>query len=95
MNLDSRTGTRLPRFKWLLRNSQKPCGKNVFDGLKFPRRVQEFRGPLRKNLSNPVMIFLGDEIVEARISLREQGIEGSLGPIVGVKMKWRCDVLSA
>jgi hypothetical protein len=63
--------------------------------LKFPRRVQEFRGPLRKNAGNPVMIFLSDEIVEARISFQEQGIKGSLGPIVRVKMKWRSDALSA
>jgi hypothetical protein len=41
------------------------------------------------------MKFLADEFVETRIGLREQGIEGSPGPIVGGKMKWRRDALSA
>jgi hypothetical protein len=95
MNFESRAGTNLPRFQWLLRNAQKLCGKNAFDGLKFPGRIQQPRGPLRKNAGNSIMIFLVDEIVEGRIRLREQGIQGSSGPIVGVKMKWRCDALSA
>jgi hypothetical protein len=49
---------------------------------------------LRKNAGNAVRMFFGDEIVQTRVSLAEQCIEGSLNPVLRVKMERRA-VLSA
>jgi hypothetical protein len=49
---------------------------------------------LRKNAGNAVRMLFGDEIIQTRISFAEQCIEGSLSPVLGVKMERRA-VLSA
>ena len=49
---------------------------------------------MRKNAGNAVRMFFGDEIIQTRISCAEHCIEGSLSPVLGVKMERRA-VLSA
>ena len=86
-NFKSGAGTDWLRSSWPRREAQELRGQTLLDGLHFPRGVQEFRGPLREDGCNWVVIFFGDEIIETRVNLREQEVERNLSPVVRVKMK--------
>ena len=49
---------------------------------------QEASAPLRQNGSNLVVIFLGDEVVQARLRLEQRGLDRQLGAIVRTQMEF-------
>ena len=89
LNFESGAGTNAAGFRRLRRESEESRGENFLDGLRCCGRVNQLGGPLRKNACNPVMMFLGDELIQPRVSFSEQGVEWNLSPVLGVEMKPR------
>lgn len=83
--------TNEPGFSGQQRGAQESCGENILDGLGVQRRIEQVRGPSRQNAGNAIVICFGDEIVPARVSLKEQSIERRLLAIAGVQVKLAID----